>query len=43
MGLGTFSGADLHKKDQLNSRFSPQQLTESVNQQVQQQEAELNQ
>lgn len=40
---GTFPGADLHKKYQLNSRFSPKQLTESINQQVEQQEAELDQ
>lgn len=41
--LGTFPGAGLHEKYQLNSRFSPQQLTESINQQIEQQEAELDQ
>lgn len=41
--LGAFPVADLHEKDQLNSRLSDEQLAESVNQQVVQQEAELDQ
>lgn len=41
--LGTFLTADSHEKYQLDSRFGHQQLTEGVNEQVEQQEAELDQ
>lgn len=40
---GTFLTADSHEKYQLDSRFGHQQLAEGVDEQVEQQEAELDQ